>query len=56
MNRGEAAQEMGGFPQWGVLKQEGIREALGLSLVALWMAVLGGWTYLRRTAAEPEDG
>ncbi|HHO50612.1 MAG TPA: hypothetical protein ENK18_06980 [Deltaproteobacteria bacterium] len=38
---------MSGFPYWGPLREEVVREAIGMSLVALWMTILGLWTRQR---------
>lgn len=35
---------MGGFPHWGVLRGEVVREVLGLLLMAGWMTILAVWT------------
>ncbi|MEQ1567050.1 MAG: transmembrane 220 family protein [Myxococcota bacterium] len=42
---------MGGFPYWGILVDEIVREALGLTLMSGWMLALAGWTWRRRQAA-----
>jgi hypothetical protein len=42
---------MGGFPDWGPLRDEVIREALGLSLMAGWMIALAIWTHRRQNAS-----
>lgn len=40
-----------GDPSWGPLADEGVREALGLFLMAGWMLTLGVGSALRRRAA-----
>ncbi|MEQ1501161.1 MAG: transmembrane 220 family protein [Myxococcota bacterium] len=40
---------MGGFPHWGRLRDEIVRETLGLLLMAGWMVVLAWWTRRRQT-------
>lgn len=44
------SQDMKGFPQVGIFKQELVRESLGLGLVAFWMVVISV-----RKWFEPED-
>lgn len=39
---------MGGFPYWGALRDEVVREVGGLSLMAGWMFGLAAWTWRRR--------
>jgi hypothetical protein len=40
---------MGGFPHWGALRDEVVREVLGLMLMTGWMVALAVWTHRRRT-------
>ena len=42
------SRPMSGFPPWGPLREEVVREVLGLLLVAGWMAAIGVWTLRRR--------
>jgi hypothetical protein len=39
----ESSHRMEGFPQYGLFREEVVREALGLWLVCGWLAVLGRW-------------
>jgi hypothetical protein len=41
------AEPMGGFPHWGILRDEVVREAGGLWLMGAWMVVLAIWTRVR---------
>jgi hypothetical protein len=44
---------MGGFPYWGVLQDEVVREALGLTLVGSWLGFDAAWTWKRKRIVEP---
>ena len=43
---------MPGFPSWGALREEVVRESLGLALCALWSAGLAAHA-VRRAALQP---
>ena len=42
---------MGGFPYWGPLTEEVVRETLGLCLMSGWMFAVAFWTWRRQNAA-----
>lgn len=44
---------MGGFPAWGPLRDEVVREALGLTLAALWVGGTAGWFLRKRAEPTP---
>lgn len=47
---------MSGFPYWGALREEIVREILGLLLISGWMTALGLWTRARSAPAAQGAG
>lgn len=49
-----APNPMAGFPSWEPLREEVVRETLGLALVGLWMLGLSIATWRRRAHVDPD--